>query len=166
MLNNWVANREMKRLLKDISNNPSVESLKFNFSELYDLFFPKFKKVKDCIIISKKSVDELEMFFDRSVKACQDKTGYEAYSSDTRIDCYFEGKVSMMAGTQIALIALEVWALRLKQIDPNSKFCLIMFSDEDHVEIRFHKFREDEGMILADDLESYQDGGAVGYVIV
>ena len=165
MLSNWVANREMKRLLKDISNNPSVESLKFNFSELYDLFFPKFKKVKDCIIISKKSVDELEMFFDRSVKACQDKTGYEAYSSDTRIDCYFEDKVSMMAGTQIALIALEVWALRLKQMDPNSKFCLIMYSNENRVEIRFHKVRENEIKWLADDINSYQ-GGAVGYVIV
>ena len=165
MLSNWVANREMKKLLKDISNNPSVENLKFNFSELYDLFFPEFKKVKDCVIISKKSVDELEMFFDRSVKACQDKTGYEAYSSDTRIDCYFEGKVSMMAGTQIALIALEIWALRLKQMDPDSKFCLIMCSDEDRVEIRFHKVRENEIKWLADDLEGYQ-GDAVGYVIV
>ena len=166
MINNWIANNEMKKLLKEVSEQPSTEILKFNFSELYDLFFPEFKKVKDCVIISKKSVDELEMFFDRSVKVCQDKTGYEVYSSETRIDCHFEGEVSMMAGTQIALIALEVWALRLKQIDPDSKFCLIMFSDEDHVEIRFHKFREDEGMILADDLESYQDGGAVGYVIV
>ena len=165
MLSNWVANREMKRLLKDISNNPSVESLKFNFSELYDLFFPEFKKVKDCVIISKKSVDELEMFFDRSVKACQDKTGYEAYSSDTRIDCYFEDKVSMMAGTQIALIALEVWALRLKQMDPNSKFCLIMYSNEDRVEIRFHKVRDNEISWLSDNLEGYK-GDAVGYVIV
>ena len=165
MLSNWVANREMKRLLKDISNNPSVESLKFNFSELYDLFFPEFKKVKDCVIISKKSVDELEMFFDRSVKACQDKTGYEAYSSETRIDCHFEGEISMMAGTQIALIVLEVWALRLKQMDPDSKFCLIMCSNEDRVEIRFHKVRENEIKWLADDIDSYQ-GGAVGYVIV
>ena len=165
MISNWIANSEMKKLLKEVSEHPSVESLKFNFSELYDLFFPKFKKVKDCIIISKKSVDELEMFFDRSVKACQDKTGYEAYSSDTRIDCYFEDKVSMMAGTQIALIALEVWALRLKQMDPNSKFCLIMYSNEDRVEIRFHKVRENEIKWLADDINSYQ-GGAVGYVIV
>ena len=165
MLSNWVANREMKKLLKDISNNPSVESLKFNFSELYDLFFPKFKKVKDCIIISKKSVDELEMFFDRSVKACQDKTGYEAVNTDTRIDCYFEGKVSMIARTQIALIALEIWALRLKQMEPDSKFCLIMYGNEDRVEIRFHKVRENEIKWLADDLEGYQ-GDAVGYVIV
>ena len=165
MLSNWVANREMKRLLKDISNNPSVESLKFNFSELYDLFFPKFKKVKDCVIIAEESVDELERFFDRAIEMSFDKTEYEAGCTETRIDCHFEGEVSMMAGTQIALIALEVWALRLKQIDPDSKFCLIMCSNEDRVEIRFHKVREDEGMLLANDLEGYK-GDAVGYVIV
>ena len=165
MLSNWIANREMKKLLKDVSNHPSVESLKFNFSELYDLFFPKFKKVKDCVIIAEESTYELEKFFDRAIEMSFNKTVYEAGCTETRIDCHFEGKVSMMAGTQIALIALEIWALRLKQIDPDSKFCLIMFSDEDRVEIRFHKFREDEGMILADDIDSYQ-GGAVGYVIV
>lgn len=166
MLSNWIANREMKKLLKDISNNPSVESLKFNFSELYDLFFPKFKKVKDCVIIAEESTDELEKFFDRAMEMYKYKICYESSNTDTRIDCYFEGKVSMKARTQIALIALEIWALRLKQMDPDSKFCLIMSSNEDRVEIRFHKFREDEGMVLADDLESYQDGGGVGYVIV
>ena len=165
MLSNWVANREMKKLLKDISDHPSVENLKFDFSELYDLFFPEFKKVKDCIIISKKSVNELEVFFDKVMEKYKYKTWYEAVNTDTRIDCYFEGKVSMMARTQIALMALEIWALRLKQIDPDSKFCLIMYSNEDRVEIRFHKVRENEIKWLADDLEGYQ-GDAVGYVIV
>ena len=166
MISNWIANREMKKLLKDISDHPSVENLKFNFSELYDLFFPEFKKVKDCVIIAEESTSELEKFFDSAMEMYFDKTDYESSNTETRIDCHFEGKVSMKAGTQIALIALEIWALRLKQIDPDSKFCLIMCSDEDHVEIRFHKIRENEIKWLADDLESYQDGGAVGYVIV
>ena len=165
MLSNWIANREMKKLLKDISNNPSVESLKFNFSELYDLFFPKFKKVKDCIIIAEESTSELEKFFDKVMKSYQYKICYEVDNTETRIDCHFEGEVSMMVGTQIALIALEIWALRLKQMDPDSKFCLIMCSDEDRVEIRFHKVRENEIKWLADDIDSCQ-GGGVGYVIV
>ena len=105
------------------------------------------------------------MFFDRAIKMYFDKTDYESSHTETRIDCHFEGEVSMMAGTQIALIALEIWALRLKQIDPDSKFCLIMCSNEDRVEIRFHKVRENEIKWLADDINSYQ-GGAVGYVIV
>ena len=165
MLSNWVANREMKKLLKDIYDHPSVENLEFNFLELYDLFFPKFKKVKDCVIIAEESVDELEMYFDKVMKTYKYKTWYEVDNTETRIDCHFEGEISMMAGTQIALIALEIWALRLKQIDPDSKFCLIMCSNEDRVEIRFHKVRENEIKWLADDINSYQ-GGAVGYVIV
>ena len=165
MISNWISNNEMKKLLKEVSEHPSIEILKFNFSELHDLFFPKFKKVKDCVIIAEESVEELERFFYRAMEMYQDKTGYEASNTETRIDCHFEGEVSMMAGTQIALIALEVWALSLKQLDPDSKFCLIMCSNEDRVEIRFHKVREDEGMLLADDLEGYK-GDAVGYVIV
>ena len=165
MLRNWIANKEMKKLLKDISDHPSVENLKFNFSELYDLFFPKFKKVKDCIIIAEESTNELEKFFDKVMKSYQYKICYEVDNTDTRIDCYFEDKVSMMARTQIALIALEIWALRLKQMDPDSKFCLIMSSNEDRVEIKFHKIRKNEIKWLADDIDSYQ-GGAVGYVIV
>ena len=165
MLSNWIANSEMKKLLKDVSEHSSVENLKFNFSELYDLFFPKFKKVKDCIIIAEESVDELEMFFDRAIEMSFNKTVYEAGSTETRIDCHFEGEISMMAGTQIALIALEIWALRLKQLDPDSKFCLIMCSNEDRVEIRFHKVRDNEISWLSDNLEGYK-GDAVGYVIV
>ena len=165
MLSNWITNKEMRKLLKDISEHPSVENLKFNFSELYDLFFPKFKKVKDCVIIAEESVDELESFFDRAIEMSFDKTEYEAGCTETRIDCHFEGEVSMMAGTQIALIALEIWALRLKQMEPDSKFCLIMSSNEDRVEIKFHKIRDNEIKWLADDLDSYHNS-AVGYVIV
>lgn len=62
-------------------------------------------------------------------------------------------------------MVLEVWALQLKQIEPDSGFCLIMCSDEDHVEIRFHKIHDGEIMWLAEDLESYGDG-AVGYALI
>ena len=165
MLSNWVANSKMKKLLKDISDHPSVENLKFNFSDLYDLFFPRFKKVKDCIIISKKSVNGLEMFFDKAMEMYKYKICYESSCSDTRIDCYFEGKVSIMTRIQVALIALEIWTLKLKQMETYSKFCLIMYGNEDRVEIRFHKVRDNEISWLSDNLEGYK-GDAVGYVIV
>ena len=165
MLSNWVANREMKKLLKDIYDHPSVENLEFNFLELYDLFFPKFKKVKDCVIIAEESVDELEMTFDRVMKTYFDKTEYEVSNTDTRIDCYFEDKVSVVTRIQVALITLEIWTLKLKQMEPDSKFCLIMYGNEDRVEIRFHKVRDNEISWLSDNLEGYK-GDAVGYVIV
>ena len=165
MISNWITNSEMKKLLKEVFEHPSVESLKFNFSELYNLFFPKFKKVKDCIIIAEESVDELEMYFDKVMKTYKYKTWYEVDNTDTRIDCYFEGKVSIMTRIQVALIALEIWTLKLKQMEPYSKFCLIMYGNEDRVEIRFHKVRDNEISWLSDNLEGYK-GDAVGYVIV
>lgn len=94
-----------------------------------------------------------------------DKTGYEASNTETRINCFFENVISEITGVKIALIVLEVWAMRLKKMDPESKFCLIMCNDEDHVEIRLHKVRSEEDGWLLDDIETYKDG-AVGYVIV
>ena len=165
MISNWITNSEMKKLLKEVSEHPCVESLKFNFSELHDLFFPKFKKVKDCVIIAEESVDELEMTFDRVMKTYFDKTEYEVSNTDTRIDCYFEDKVSVVTRIQVALITLEIWTLKLKQMETYSKFCLIMYGNEDRVEIRFHKVRDNEISWLSDNLEGYK-GDAVGYVIV
>ena len=48
---------------------------------------------------------------------------------------------------------------------PDSQFCFIICSDEEHVEIRFHKVRNNEIRWLSDDLESYSDE-AVGYVVI
>lgn len=165
MINNWITNNKMKKLLEYISTNLNEEEIKLNVQQLARLVSPPLKKVKDCIIISEKNINILEENFDNAIKMYMDKTGYEANNTETRIDCYFEDKISMVTGTQIALIVIEVWKLKLKQIEPDSKFCIILCSDEECVEIRFHKVRDEENSWLLDNLEEYEDG-AVGYVIV
>ena len=155
----------MKNLLDNISVCSNQETVQMNPGGLKELLFPPFKKVKDCIIISDKDIDRLEVMFDRAIKMNVDRTGYEAGSSETRINCYFENEISMETGTAIALIVLEAWALQLKSIEPDSKFCLILCSDENYVEIRFHKIHENEIMWLDEELENYGDG-AIGYAII
>lgn len=163
--NNWVTNTKMKTLLNNISAYPPVEKLEMNTKSLKALFLPPFKQVRDCIIISEKSANELEANFPKAIKIHTDKTGYEAGNTETRINCCFENEISITAGIQIALMAIEIWAIRLKQMEPDSEFCFIMCSDEQHVEIRFHKLREDEIGWLSDDIEGYKDE-AVGYLIL
>lgn len=68
-------------------------------------------------------------------------------------------------GVRVALMVIDIWSMKLKELDSESKFCFIICSDEERVELRFHKARMDERGWLADDIESYKDG-AVGYVIV
>lgn len=163
MLTNWTTNSKMQSLLKDDLSNPYAETLKLNSQKLKALFSPSFKKVRDCIIITEKEIDRLEMTFDNAIKMYMDKTGYEASNTETRINSYFDNDISVITGTQIALIVTEIWALKLKQMEPESKFCIIMCSDEESVEIRFHKIRDKESRWLSENLEGYQDG-AVGYV--
>lgn len=129
---------------------------------------PSFKRVKDCIIIIiiiDKNIEVLEANFEDAVKIYMDKTGYEASNTEIRTNCYVENEISMITGTRIALMVIEVWAMKLKQMEENAEFCFILCSDEEHVEVRFHKVRTDESEWLADDLESYEDG-AVGYITI
>lgn len=165
METSWITNNKMKKLLEHVSNCPNEEKLQLSVQQLDKLFYPTLKRVKDCVIISEKSLSNLEKTFDNAMSMYIDKTGYEASNTETRINCYFENEISIEAGTKIALMVIEVWALRLKQIEPYSKFCLILVCDEEYVEIRFHKVRSNEKSWLADNLEEYEDG-AVGYVIV
>lgn len=165
-LTNWVTNKKMKERFIQVAQYDNKDKLELRLESLGKLFSPPFRKVKDCIIISKKSADELEPYLESVVQEVYgDKTGYEASNTETRINCFFENAISEITGVKIALIVLEVWAMRLKEMDPESNFCLIMCSDEDHVEIRFHKVRSEEGGWLLDDIEDYKDG-AVGYIIV
>ena len=161
----WVTNSKMKELFASLQASPGEERLNIKFDQLNDLFFPQFKRVKDCMIISSKPVEQLEEAFDRAVKMYMDKTGYEASNTETRINCFFENHISMELGTRIGLMALEVWVLQLKRMEPQSKFCMILSSNQERVEIRFHKIHQGEGMLLDEELENYKDG-AIGYVVV
>ena len=165
-LTDWITNKKMKERFLQVAQYDNKDELKMNLESLGKLFSPPFRKVKDCIIISKESADKLEPYLESVVQEVYgDKTGYEASNTETRINCFFENEISEITGVKIALIVLEVWAMRLKEMDPESDFCLIMCSDEERVEIRFHKVRSEEDGWLLDDIETYKDG-AVGYVIV
>lgn len=164
-LNHWMMNRKMKKLFDKLSNNHGADTLKIDVEGLERLFCPEFRRVKDCIIISEKSTEEIEPYFEDAVKMYMDKTGYEAANTETRINCCFKKKISQLTGVRIARMVLSIWAIKLKELDPKAQFCLIMCSNKERVEIRFHKVRDDEPKWLAEDLEAYKDG-AVGYVII
>lgn len=63
MVTNWITNSKMKNLLAYISTCPDTEELKLDLHQLNELLTPSFKRVKDCVIISKKSIDKFRSFF-------------------------------------------------------------------------------------------------------
>lgn len=165
MITEWVANKKMNNLLNDLSDPSPEDMFKMELGQLKKLFFPPFKQVRDCVLISETPVERLEQSFDKAIEMYIDKTGYEASNTETRINDFFENSISRGFGIQIACMVLEAWGLQLKKMEPQSRFCFIMSCDEDHVEIRFHKIRANESMWMAGALEDYKDE-AVGYVMI
>lgn len=160
----WVANCKMKKLLDSIAEEGEAEKLEMDVCHLRKLFSPPFQKVRDCILISDKNRDILEDHFDTALGMYMDKTGYEASSSETRINCFFKNKLSMKTGTKIALLVIHLWSAQLKILDPDSVFCFILSSNTERVEVRFHKKRDNESSWLNEDIESYK--GAMGYTYI
>lgn len=162
---NWIANENMKRLLKQFGDEQYLDIPPMKISALRNLLFPEFKQVRDCIIIAKESALELEKGFDKALEMYFDKTEYETCNTETRIDCFFESEISMKQGVEMALLTIKVWAFQLKSMQPDSKFCMIISCDENHTEIRFHKIHKGERMWLSDNINDYTEG-AIGYFIV
>lgn len=160
-----VANRHMKTLLKRVENFRKTEQITIKMQNLENLFNPPFKQVSGCVILADEDVESLEKGFKRAIHLYKDRTGYEACNTETRINDYFENKLSIVSGTAIALMVCEIWAMRLKCLEPDSKFCIILCSNDERVELRFHKVRDNEKSWLDSDIDSYTEG-AVGYIYV
>lgn len=160
---NWIANKKMRDLLNDIESNLKESFVEVDLFQLHKLLFPHFICVNDCIIISNDSLEKLETSFENALRTYKDRTGYEACNTEIRINDYFIKPISMHTATTVAMLVIECWSTILKRLDPYSRFCFILGSDEERVEIRFHKVRKEEDRWLAEDIESYVDG-AIGYI--
>lgn len=160
----WIANEEMKCLLEKVEKKAVKLSIEINTQQLYRLLFPPMKKVGDCILVSTKDVQELSSSINYAISTYGDKTGYEACSSETRINDFFDSAMTKEELIQIALIIIRIWNFQLKEIAPEDTFCFILCADGTDVELRFHKNRKNEVKWLSNNIESYI-GTAVGYTI-
>lgn len=156
-----VTNKKMQLLIEKAKNSNRNEMLHIEMNDLAKLFSPNLKRVYDCIIVADEKEEELVCGFDKALKMYTDKTGYEASHNETPISLCFDGILDNTA-ILIALMVIDIWALKLKQIDKESRYCFIL-SAGDGVELRFHKVRDNEKSWLASDLETYD--GPVGFDI-
>lgn len=166
---NWIANERMQGLFDLASSLKEKGNTQLHISlhSLKNLFLSTFKQIDDCIIIAKDENTELVPAIDYSFlkRTYGDFTGYEAANNETRINDFFENELSAELGVAVALLVADIWALRLKAIEPKSMFCLILSCNNNQTMLRFHKIRQNEKMWLSENIEGYQDE-AVGYSLV
>lgn len=159
-----ICNEKMRKLMNEMNERTIGTTIEFELQGIQELFLPNIKKVYDCLIISKKSVEELETNFSKAIKINFDKTGYEASQNETYINQYIVNKdITIYPILQIATIIIDVWNHQLKAIDNSAKICFIIGCDNKNIVLRFHKVRDSETMWLGDDIEKFED--AIGYII-
>lgn len=154
-------NKKMELILDKKDKN-----IKLNIYNLKDLFFPNFKKVYDCIIISLENTDKLEKTFQSSVQFLGGKNFYEISETEILINSYLKmdtKKYSLHTLLKFTLIVVRIWKIQLKELDSEAKFCFIISVDKSNVTLRYHKVRLDETEWLVDDLDSYEE--PIGYII-
>ncbi|MDE6955335.1 MAG: hypothetical protein K2P18_06170 [Oscillospiraceae bacterium] len=160
----WICNSKMNNLVASLTDDTS-EVLCSDVCKLQALYVPSFKKVNDCVLISKKNVAMLAESFDKALTMYGDKTGYEASNTETCINDFFDNTLSLQSGTKIALSVIKLWALQLKELDPSSRFCIILCCEEERIEVRVHKVRDNELPWFTGDIESDVDC-AIGFAFV
>ncbi|MDR3258328.1 MAG: hypothetical protein LBT51_01775 [Fusobacteriaceae bacterium] len=164
-----IVNKKMEKLIQQAKKYKKNNKLTISLKDLSRLFNPNFVKVFDCIIIADKNENKkyLETRFDKSIEYLSGKIAYEIWYAETRIDDYIECKISKEETILIGLMIIDIWSLKLKNIDNNSKFCIIMSYDNKwngSVTLVYHKIRNNESLGISEDIESYN--GPIGYAIV
>ena len=138
-------NDMMNSLLKDEKRAESSFQLDIILTEIVS----KTKKIKDCIIYDKAgTLEEEKINFNKIIQFVGDWTGYEVSCNELRF-----GRES------IPQSQFEVLASRLSDILShkfNQKKIVVYISlCDNEIELRFHTYREDEGLWLDRDLNKY-----------
>jgi hypothetical protein len=156
-----IANKKMLELIR----SKQYDRFIFN-NNIKKLFLPKFLKVHDCIIISDEALEPNIESFKKIINKHTNKSGYEYSCNETLINFYTEEYSEVKDLVFVGLMVIEIWSVQLKAIEPENTFCFILSVDEEveSVTIFFHKYREEEGMWISDEIELFEQ--PTGYQLI
>ena len=144
-------NNKMKLLLDKIKKCNNVQ---VNINKLNEVLFPKIAKVHDCFIIDNGcEMNESDINFNFIKKMFGNRTMYEIGCNEVCINYYMESDDNLHAA-QLGLNVMEAWKYRLRAEYPSDKFCIVMEVSDTHTIMRFHKIREEDGLIIGNNIES------------
>lgn len=148
-------NTQMEKILLSSNKQDNKTMLKTEVESLIKLFNQPFQKVYDCIIISDDEIDLTREKFDKMIVSFLDCSGFEYAESEIRINDYIQNIRSAEVGVQIALIVIEFWYVKLREIDSQSKFGFIISCDKEYVTLRYHKVRKNDIEVLDENFEDF-----------
>ncbi|MBP2635483.1 MAG: hypothetical protein H6Q72_1390 [Firmicutes bacterium] len=152
------SNEIMRRQLKEVENTLHSE---ISTVKVQKLLSSEFIEWDGCVLL--EAVND-ENALDTHFKPNEyypDRTEYEAFCNHIHISDYLpESEECPLQSLVLALKILEVWESKLMNSFPGLKFHLILSHDEFGSVLRFHKFRQEEGLwINVDNINGYTEQG-------
>lgn len=104
--------------------------------------------MKDCVIYDEDGINEDDINLDRIMKFVFDLTGYEIGCNEFRVE---KNDIKDNQYQKIAINLLEMLETKYK----NRKFAVYVCVNDDYIEIRFHTYRQEDGLWLDKNLNEY-----------
>lgn len=146
-------NKIMSDILNSSKYKNNNEILTIESKELLNLFNKKFQNIHDCIIMSEELYDASEEKINSNIEFHKDRTGFEHWESETRVNDYIENEISAETAISLSLLLIDFWGYRLKELDSESQFAFILSLDGSYTTLFFHKLREHDLPQISDDLD-------------
>lgn len=138
-------NDRMKRILKEGKQDERRTKTRFIAEEIIE----KTKLIKECIIYDEKQdLDESKINFDIILKIVKDLTEYEISCNELR---FYQDEIPVDQILYFVESIESLLSLKYKE----RKFGIIVSIQKEEIELRFHTFREYEGLWLDSDLNKY-----------
>lgn len=137
-------NDQMRKIISNDNDQKRDEKM----HEFLKGIINKTKIIRDCVIYDDEGIHESDVDFDSVLKMVGDLTGYEVNCNEFR---YEKNKIINYSCLDIATDLNHM----LENKHRNRKFVIYVCVGDEHIEIRFHTYRETEGSWLDEDLNKY-----------
>lgn len=139
-----------------IRNSENSEEFKIDFKEIDYYFTNNIIKVKDAYIIEKfdekTPISYIETNFDKIISFNGDVTGYECSINEITI---FD--MNTISKEQQYLLGIKIMENYMTKINFPTPAIFYFMYDGESLTIKFHKYRSNEGLLVSNDLNNYEE---------
>lgn len=140
-------NDKMKAILK----NNNYGKLNSHMEEIINNIVNETKIVKDCIVYDKGGdIQENQIDFEKVISFTGDLTGYEVSLNEFRLD-------TDIVPVRCCPILGDKLYDELSQKYSQKKFVVYISVYDEFIELRFHSYREEDGLWLDENLNKYTE---------
>ena len=142
---------KMNDMMKALLMDEKEENACIQLDAILRKIVSKTKKINDCIVYDEEgTMEEEKINFDKIIQFVGDWTGYEASCNELRFES------NSISQSQFLVLASSLSNMLSQKFNGKEIVVYILLCDNE-IELRFHTYRDNEGLWLDDDLNKYDN---------